>query len=329
MLVLNSHEVSKLFKMSEAVNIMKKAFMSYSSGKTRAPVRTGFELTGRGDVLFMPASVSSVEGETVGIKIVSVFPRNAERDIPVVPGQVLLVDSDTGEVQVIMNATELTKIRTGAMVGAATDVLARQDASVGAIFGAGGLAMAHLEAMLTVRPLKEVRIFDSVSEKIQTFIDNASRLADKFNAKLVGAWSGGAAVDGADIITTVTTSKVPVFNGTRVNVGTHVNGVGSFRPNMRELDEHLLNNSKVFVDSREAVLREAGDILIPESKGLYSRERIEGEIGEVLLNNRRGRTNQDDITVFKSVGFAVLDVTAAVAIYKKALEAGVGTNINI
>jgi ornithine cyclodeaminase len=314
--------------MKEAIECDKRAFLLHSSGETEVPVRPGFELEGRGSVLFMPAYVKGGI-DSVGVKIVSVFPGNAAKGLPVVPAQMLLVDSETGMVKALMNGSEVTRLRTGAISGAATDVLARPDARTAALFGTGGQAPSQLEALLCVRPIKEVRVFDALEEKIAPFIEKNQALAERYGARLVAARSSGEAIDGADVVTTVTTSKTPVFDGSRVARGAHVNGVGSFLPASRELDENLLNRARVFVDNTEAVLAEAGDFLIPAKSGRYDLKNIAGEIGDVLTGKLAGRTSDDEITVLKTVGYAVLDVVAAHKIYENALTRGIGLQTDI
>ncbi len=328
MLLLNAADVKALLPMKEAIEADKKAFLLHSQGETEVPVRPNFDLPGRGTALFMPAYVKG-EIDRVGIKIVSVFPGNAAKGLPVVPAQVLLLDSDTGEVVAMMNGVEITRIRTGAISGAATDILARKGAQVAALFGTGGQAASQLEALLCVRPIREVRVYDAFPERIAPFVERMDELAHRCGARLVGAKSSAAAVDGADVITTVTTSRNPVFDGAKVAPGTHINGVGSFTPTMRELDETLLNRARVFIDNREAVLAEAGDFLIPAASGKYDLARIAGEIGDVIAGNLPGRTSDDDITVLKTVGYAVLDVVAAAYVYRNAIERGIGTEVDV
>lgn len=328
MLLLSESDVKKLFPMREAIEANKEAFLLQARGETEAPVRTCFDLSGKGHALFMPAYVKGEIGR-VGIKIVSVYPGNPARGLPSVPAQVLLLDPDTGEVCAMMNGSEVTRLRTGAISGAATDLLAKRDASVAALFGTGGQAATQLEALLCVRPIREVRIFDASPERAELFIERMTPLADENRAKLVRAASPDGAIDGADIVTTVTTSQTPVFDGAKVVPGAHVNGVGSFTPDARELDEALLNRARVFVDNREAVLAEAGDFLIPAQSGAYDTGRIAGEIGDVVAGRLPGRTSDGEITVLKTVGFAALDVVAADKIYRNALEKGLGTLANI
>lgn len=328
MLLINGAEVRKLLPMKEAIEADKKAFLLHAAGETEVPVRPGFQIEGRGSVLFMPAYVKGDVGR-VGVKIVSVFPGNSGTAAPVVPAQVLLVDSGTGEVCALINGVEITRLRTGAISGAAADILANASSSVAALFGTGGQAAAQLEAILCVRPIEEVRIFDALPERIAPFIERNAALAAEYGARLIAARSPDEAIDGADVVTTVTTSKDPVFDGARVKRGAHVNGVGSFTPDKRELGDELLNRARVFVDNREAVLAEAGDFLIPAASGRYDPQKIVGEIGDVLSGKLEGRTGAEDITVLKTVGYAVLDVVAAYRVYENALKEGIGTRADV
>lgn len=328
MLLINAEEVRKALPMKDAIESNKLAFRLHSQGCTEVPVRAGFNIEGRGTVQFMPAFVKA-HVNRVGIKIVSTFGGNPARGKPAVVAQVLLLDSETGEVCAIMNGTEITRVRTGAISGAATDILARKDAGIGALFGTGGQARSQLEAMLTARKLGEVRVFDVASERVQSFIEAQAAMAKSLGAALTAAGSPDEAIDGADVITTVTISKTPVFDGKKVKPGAHVNGVGSYLPDARELDFDLLDRARVFVDNREAACAEAGDFIIPQREGLYRFERIAGELGEVLDGRIPGRESDDQITVMKTVGYAVLDVAAAWNIYNRALELGLGRDVDV
>ena len=328
MLLINAKEVRELLPMKEAIEANKKAFLLHSAGETEAPVRICFDVEGRGSVLAMPAYVKG-DVKRVGVKLVSVFPGNFERGLTSVPAQVLIFDSETGFVTAMMSGTEVTKIRTGAISGAATDILARRDASVFALFGTGGQAASQLEAVLCVRDTKEVRVFDVAPARILSFIETNRALAEQYGARLLAAKSPAEAIDGADVITAVTTSSTPVFDGAMVKKGTHVNGVGSYLPTSRELDERLLNRARVFVDNHEAVMSEAGDFLIPAANGAYDTNKIAGEIGGVLAGKLTGRSSDEEITVLKTVGYAVLDVVAAHIIYENAVARGMGTEVDL
>lgn len=327
MLLIDAKEVRELLPMKEAIEADKKAFLLHVTGETEVPVRVGFGVPG-GTVLFMPAYVKGAIGQ-VGVKIVSVFPGNPARGLPAVPAQLLLTDPETGVVNALINGSEITRIRTGAISGAATDILARENASIAALFGTGGQAVSQLEALLCVRPIREVRIFDAMPERIAPFVEANSGLAERHGAKLVAARSSAEAIEGADVVTTVTTSATPVFDGSKVAPGAHVNGVGSFLPDCRELDDVLLNRARVFLDNRAAVLAEAGDFIIPAEAGCYDLGNIAGEIGEVLAGRIAGRQSEEQITVLKTVGFAVLDIVAACQVYENARTRGIGREIDI
>jgi len=276
----------------------------------------------------MPAYVKSYVNR-IGIKIVSTFLDNINKNTPVVTAQVLLLDHETGEVCAMIDGTEVTRIRTGAISGAATDILARNNSKVAALFGTGGQAHRQLEAMLMVRNIEEVRIYDVSKERIKSFVTREMDTAERFGVKLVATSSPEEATDEADVITTVTTSESPVFDGKRIKYGAHVNGVGSYTPNKRELDLSLIRRARVFVDNKESVFAEAGDFIIPINEGKYSFDCIAGELGEVLDGKIDGRQNPNQITVMKTVGYAVLDVVAAWNIYNNAIRAGIGREIKI
>jgi len=262
------------------------------------------------------------------VKIVSVFPSNIERRIPSVQATMVLVDGKTGEVCSIMDGTYLTQLRTGAAQGAATDILAREDSRVGVLFGAGLQALSQLEAMLTVRRLATVYVFDRDKKRAAELADRAQHELAGYGARIVADSSVDKVLPVADVITTVTTSKVPVFDGRLVKEGAHINGVGSYTPDMQELDEYLVKRvDRVFVDSRDAVLAEAGDLIIPMKHGTIGSDRIDGELGEVISGNMPGRRSKKEITLFKTVGIAVEDVVVATAAYRRAMTAGLGTRL--
>ncbi len=329
MLILSRSEILSVFSMRDAIEADKKAFILHSQGKCRVPLRINFDAAeGRGQYLFMPAYAGGIE--RAGIKIVSVFPGNGARGIPVVPATVILLDGETGEVAALIEGTTLTQMRTAAIAGAATELLSRPESSVGALFGTGGQAPAQLEAILTVRNLKEVRVFDVASERVQAFVEANASLAGRFGTRLVAARSSDEAVDGADVITAVTTSARPVFDGGRVKPGAHINGIGAYTPAMEELPPEVLERAgRVYVDNREAVLAEAGDLMTPIREGRFGEEIIAGELGQLLLGEIDGRRSDEEITVMKTVGFATLDVVTAYEIVAKAEAAGVGSRISL
>ncbi len=329
MLVLSREDILTVFSMRDAIEADKKAFTLHSQGKCRVPLRINLDAADqKGQYLFMPAYAGGIE--RAGIKIISVFPGNAAKGKPVVPATVILLDKETGEVAALIEGTTLTQMRTAAIAGVATELLARPDSSVGALFGTGGQASAQLEAILTVRDLKEVRIFDVAFDRVRAFIEANSAMAGRLGARLTAVLSSDEAVDGADVITAVTTSPRPVFDGNHVKAGAHVNGIGAYTPAMQELPPELLQRAgRVFVDNREAVLAEAGDLITPMKEGRFGEEIIAGELGQLLLGEIEGRRNDDEITVMKTVGFATLDIVTAYEILTRAEAAGVGRRISL
>jgi ornithine cyclodeaminase len=323
--VLKKEDMKKVFTMKDAIQADKDALKLYSLGKSNVPLRVNLDVPEyAGQSLYMPGYAA--EAHALGVKIVSVYPKNIEKGLTSVPATMVLVNDETGEVCSLMDGTYLTRVRTGAVSGAATDVLARKDSRIFALFGTGGQAETQLEAVLTVRSIEEVRVFDVSAERAADFAGRmAEALRPRFTAKIVTAKSSDEAVEGADIITSVTTTTTPTFDGRRVKKGAHINGVGAYTPAMQEIDEYIiLNADKVYVDTRDGVLNEAGDFIIPIKKGTYRADRLTGELGEAIAGKVPGRAGDEEITLFKTTGSAVLDVVTARRIYECALREKIG-----
>lgn len=329
MLILSKADIQKVFNMKDAIQASKTALRIYSEKKCIVPLRINIEIMKeQGHCLFMPAYAK--EKNAIGIKIVSIFPNNAALGKPSVPAQMILMDGKSGEICAMLDGTYLTQLRTGALQGAATDILANADAKTGVLFGTGGQASAQLEAMLNVRKLDKIKIIGTNYNRTQLFVDEMQKQFSHFDTQLVAVQDGNQAILDTDIITTVTNSKIPVFDGTLVKKGTHINGMGSYMQDMQELPETIVKSAnKIFFDTREGVLAEAGDFIIPMNKGLVKTEDFDGELGEVIMGNVNGRETAQDITLFKSVGTAILDLITAHSIYIKALERGIGQHIEI
>lgn len=273
----------------------------------------------------MPSYVEELD--VAGLKVVNIFPENAKENLPTAPAQVLLIDGKTGIVSSILDGTYVTQLRTGASSGAAFDLFAVKDAKIGALIGTGGQAATQLEAMMVVRELDEVRVFDLDPNRRQAFVNRMQEELKCYNTKIVEAVSSDDAIENADIIVTVTPSSKPVFDGTKVKKGATVSCVGAYQHHMQEMDPAILPRaSKIYFDSEEAVLSESGDILIPLEEGIITKDDFTGDIGDVLLGKVVGRENDDEIIVYENVGIGVLDLMTARAIYLKAIEAEVGTN---
>jgi len=318
--ILTAADIRACLDMREVIDAMKTAFTQLSSGDAVVPDRLSVA-TEKGVSLFMPGYLP--EGEHLAAKIVSVFTGNRDRGLPVINAVVLVLDSETGLPLALMDGTHLTALRTGAASGLATEVLALDDASVLAVFGAGPQARTQIEAVRTVRPIAEVRIFSlSISE--------SEALAGEVEGVAVTvADDPGRAVTGAHVIVTATDSRHPVFPGDLVETGTHVNAVGAFTPDMRELDAKLVGRARVFVDSRSTVMAEAGDLVQAIKEGAFSLDRIHAELGEVVSGRRPGRQSRDEVTLFKSVGSAAQDVAAAGRILAAAQRLDLGVTVEI
>lgn len=328
MLLLSREDIKKVFTMKDAIEADKKVFQLVVEGKCDAPLRTNIQAPKHeGCFLFMPAYVE--EMDTASLKIINIFPHNIDNGIPSSPAQVLLIDGKTGIVIAVLDGTYVTQLRTGAASGAAFDVLARKDARIGALIGTGGQAATQLEAMLAARDIKEVRVFDLNYDRTKEFADRMQEELASYGAKIVAAKTSDEAVEGADLLITVTPSSKPVFDASKVKEGATISCVGAYQPHMQEMDPAILTRaSKIYFDSKEAVLSESGDILIPLEQGTITEEDFTGDLGNVIKGELAGRENEEEIIVFETVGVATQDLVAARTIYDKAVEAGVGIEWN-
>lgn len=324
MLLLSREDIKKVFTIKDAIEADKKAFQYVVEGKCEIPLRTNIQAPKYdGCFLFMPAYLE--EMDTASLKIINIFPHNIDNGIPSSPAQVLLIDGKTGLVTAVLDGTYVTQLRTGAASGAAFDVLAKKDCRIGALIGTGGQAPTQLEAMLAARTLQEVRVYDMNPERTKAFAETMQEELKDYGARIVPAASSDEAIDDADLIITVTPSSKPVFDGTKVKAGATISCVGAYQHHMQEMDPAILPRaSKIYFDSREAVLSESGDILIPLEEGIITEEDFAGDLGDVLLGKVVGRENDDEIIVFETVGVAAQDLVAAKEIYEKAVKAGVG-----
>lgn len=326
---LSAEDIKKVFSMKEAIEEDKRALKLYSEGKADIPLRTNLSVEGHGQSLYMPGTTSG-EDPTLGLKIVAVYPDNPKSNLPSVPATMITQDAKTGIVNAILDGTYLTQLRTGAVQGAATDLLAKEDARTALLIGTGGQAMTQLEAMLTVRRLETVYISDRNYDKADEFCKRASEIfKDKYPVKLVAIDDPNKVVSKSEIITSVTTSKTATFDGDLVKPGTHINGVGAYTPDMCEIPVSALKKAdKIIFDTVDGVLSEAGDIIQPLEKNLISKNEFDGELGQLVNKNIKGRKSDSDITIFKTVGTAVLDIIVADKIVKQASLQNIGTILN-
>lgn len=326
MLVLDRDEVRQALPMSEAIAAMRRAFSEYSAGRVPMPLRTRVCQPGGSGTFFSMPAISSEGAEAFAVKVVSILPDNPGAGLPLIRAAVLLMDGMDGSVAALLEGTSLTALRTGAASGLATDLLARKESRVLAMIGAGAQAETQVAGVCMVREIDEIRVYARDKEHVRRFISHISD-SPGIPERVIAATDPRGAVEGADIICTATTSAVPVFDDVDISPGTHINGIGSYLPDMQELPEETIRRAKVVVDSREAALAEAGDLLLPIAKGRIGAGHIHAELGELVNEVKPGRTGSGEITLFKSVGIAAQDVFAAAALYRNATTLGIGRQI--
>lgn len=322
--IINQQEVTELLPMRECITAMENVFRSLVAGECMLPLRQIMWLEERIGALGMMPSYCKTTG-TIGVKAVTFFPGNEGTEHDTHQGAVLLYESKRGRLISMVDATAITAIRTAAVSGVATKLLAREDVKTLALIGSGVQARVHLDAMMVSRPISSVRVCSKSLERAEAFVN---AVAPRAGIAITAIESVQEAVDGADIVCTVTSSPDPILKGAWLTPGTHVNAVGSSVPFVRELDGEAVQRSKLFVDRRESAINEAGDFVIAKRDGLITDDHILGEIGEVLTGAVPGRTAPDDITLFKSVGLAVEDLAAARHVYDKACKNGVGIRVS-
>ena len=302
--------------MEECIAAMEKALAALARGEAVLPLRSILWTEKRTGALgLMPALLA--REKALGVKVITFFPGNEGTELDSHQGAVLLFEAERGRLLAILDATSVTSIRTAAVSGVATKALAREDSSELALVGSGVEARTHLDAMLAVAPIRRVRVASKRFERARAFAERESR---RRNLPIQAAASVREAVEGADVVCTVTSSREPVVAGEWLSPGAHVNAVGSSVKFARELDTAAVVRSRLYVDRRESAVNEAGDFIIPREEGAIGEDHIVGEIGEVLEGRVPGRRSAEEITLFKSVGLAVEDVAAARHVYDKAQD---------
>ena len=324
-LIINQSEVRRLLPMAECISVMADALKALARGEAILPLRPVLWLPEKyGALGMMPSYLGDIK--TMGLKVVSVFPHNHGTEYDSHQGAVLVFETIHGQLLSIMDSSSITAIRTGAVSGVATKLLAREDAKTLTILGSGVQARSHLAAMLQVRKIERVSVWSRNAEHAGEF---AERALQRYGIRTEAAPTVQAAVEEADIICTTTAATEPILKGEWIAPGTHINAVGSSVPFTRELDTAAIVKARLFVDRRESTINEAGDFLFAKKEGALSDDHIRGEIGELLLGSGVGRAAPDEITVFKSLGLAIEDLAAANYVYKKAVELGVGAAIEL
>ena len=321
-LILDQSQVEELLPIKECIPLMRDALITLAAGKAYQPLRTIIRPPDAKGVMGLMPSYVSGESAAFGLKAICVFGGNPAKGKDSHQGGVLLFSAETGELLAMVNASAITAIRTAAVSGVATDLLARADASNLAMLGAGVQARTHLVAMSEVRSIKRCRIASRRFENAQKL---AAEMSQDFSFPLEPVETVEAALEGADLIVTATTAKDPIVKRAWVSAGAHLNLVGSSFAKAREVDGEMIAATSLFVDRRESTLNEAGDYLFAVQEGLIGPDHIRAELGEVLTGDKPGRTSSEEITCFKSLGIAVEDLFAAEYLYQKTKQMEVGT----
>lgn len=330
MLILNAADVRQALPMSLAIDAMKQAFAAFSDGKSLVPPRIHLPIGRHSGVsLIMPSFVDgdTTSDQALAVKVVSLFDGNQARGLARIQAAVVVLEPDTGRPIALLDGAMLTAIRTAAASGAATDLLARRDCRTVALFGAGVQAITHLFAMCAVRPIEKIFVCGRTPSNVAALIaEFGGRPA--IPAQLIAADSTQQALADADIVCCATTSKEPIFEDADLKPGVHINAVGSYTPQAREVPPETVRRALVMVDSRHAAWEEAGDLIQPLQAGLIGREHIHAELGELVLGRKTGREDDQQVTFFKSVGLAVQDAVAARVTLENAGRLGLGQKID-
>ena len=329
MLILTADEVRKALPMKDAIEAMKRAYAALSDGKADVPLRTHLNIPPQDAVsLIMPAYVQTEGGDALAVKVVSLFPKNPERQrkLALIQAAVLVLDAETGRPIALLEGSSLTAIRTGAGSGAAIDLLSRPDSKVIAVFGAGVQGRTQMEAACSVRKIERAWVFDTSDKRAEGFVREMAGVGP-IPRDLRVAKNTQEALSEADIVCTATTANTPIFSDTDVKPGTHISSIGSYTPEMQEVPAEMVARALVVVDSRTAVLAETGDLLKPMQAGLFGEEHISAELGEIVLGRKPGRSSPEQITFYKSVGVAVQDALAAQLALQNARTQRLGTDV--
>lgn len=319
-ILLTEADVKALLTMDDLIPAMATALAAFSAKQVTQPLRTVLTV-GEQHAFYgvMPAYIPGTPA--LGTKLVTVFSGNPARGLPTHLATIVLLDPETGALLALMDGRYITESRTAAVSAVSVQHLAREDARVLAIIGTGVQARSHLEAIARVRELQEVRVWSRTSSNADAFIGD---MQPHVRCAIRKAASAEDAVRDAGIVALTTASKEPVVRTGWIADGTHICAVGACRPAEREMESALVARADLYVDSREAALAEAGDIVLPIREGAFGPSHIKAELGEVTGGIVSGRVSADRVTIFKSLGMAVEDVAAAHLVYERARARGAG-----
>lgn len=322
-ILLSRKDIEKLLTMADCMDAVEKAFVDLAAGGAIMPQRTPIVVEEHaGLALFMPAYIKGMGA--LGAKVVTVYKDNlTKHQLPVVLGTIILLDDATGFPVAIMDGGFITAMRTGAVSGVATKYMARDDAKTGMIFGTGVQAYTQVLAMCEARAFDKIHAYSLDSDEQK--LDFKQRVEAATGVTIEIAEDAEAAAREADVVTLATSAKDPIVHVDWFKAGAHINGVGSHAPKMREIDVGTVRKAKIVCDLVSACQAEAGDFMIPADEGKWSWDEVRGNLGDVISGKIKGRENDEEITLFKSVGLAIQDMSTARAVYEKALKEGAGT----
>jgi alanine dehydrogenase len=328
MLILTREDVRRASAMPEIMNAVGAGFAQLSSGQADVPLRPHIAIPEReATALVMPAYLRG--DEKLGVKLLTLFPHNPAQGLPAIAALVALFDTADGQPLALMDGGLLTALRTGAASGVATRLMARRDARTLALFGVGGQALAQVWAVCVARPIERVWLVNRTPEHAERLAAELHAFGEPIPTDIrIGAAPHEALAE-ADVVCCATGSATPLFEDGDLRAGTHINGIGSYRANMREIPGATVARARVVVDQRAAAWSEAGDLVLARDERLIDEGHVAGELGEVVLGQIAGRVDDKQITFFKSVGSAAQDVAAAHVILTRARELGLGIEIDL
>lgn len=313
---IDAQEQAQLLNMEEIVEAVADSLKAYSEGETDTPLRYSLPFNEANRYLVMPALSDTLK--VAGVKTVTVAPNNSEIGKPTIVGSVTLSDYETGETLAVVEGSYLTKIRTGAISGVATKYLAREQAKTLCVIGTGDQAEGLIEAVLAVRDIERIQFYNRTYDKALKFSKDVEH--QHRDLELYVYEDVESAMTDADIIVTATNATTPVFQK-HLSPGVHVNAVGSFKPDMQELPSQAIAESdKVVVEAHEAAMAETGDLINPVNEGVFAKDGLHGELGHIVAGKLAGRLSDEEITIFKSVGVAIVDIVVANYFYQKAVK---------
>jgi ornithine cyclodeaminase/alanine dehydrogenase-like protein (mu-crystallin family) len=329
MLIITRDELRRAVPIDQAIDAVAAAFAQLSSGLADVPLRPHIAIPPQDGLgLIMPAYLAG--SGALGVKVLTLFPHNqARHGLPTINALVLLLDTNNGLPLALIDGGYLTALRTGAASGVATRLMARPEARVLALFGAGAQALPQVWAACVARPIERVWVANRTAERAERLAADLRAFGAPIPADIRVAPSARAALAEADVVCCATASPTPIFDDADVRPGTHINGVGSYRATMQEIPAATVARARVVVDQRRAAWAEGGDLVIARAQGLIDESHVVAELGEVVAGQIAGRTDADQITFFKSVGNAVQDVAVAQVAYARARELGLGEEVTL